>query len=86
VVTLALLLGLGLWLRSFPRMRGPATLLLGLISLQFILGLLNVHLHLPLPNAVAHNGVAALVLACLVYLLSRATPRHVQRRRLGIEL
>jgi hypothetical protein len=26
------------------------------------------------------------VLACLVYLLSRATPRRLQRRRLGIEL
>lgn len=86
VVTLTLLLGLGLWLRSFPRLRGPATLLLGLISLQFILGLLNVYLHLPLPNAVAHNGVAALVLACLVFLLSRTTPRRLQRRRLGIEL
>jgi cytochrome c oxidase assembly protein subunit 15 len=86
VLTLAVMLALGLWLRSFAKLRGPATVLLGLISLQFVLGLLNVYLQLPLPNAVAHNGVAALVLACLIFLLSRTTPRTLQRRRLGVEL
>ena len=44
-----------------------------LISLQFLLGLLNILLRLPLHNAVAHNGTAALLLAVMATLLYRTS-------------
>ena len=43
----------------------PAALLLLLLLTQIGLGITNVLAHLPLPVAVAHNGVAALLLATL---------------------
>lgn len=46
--------------------------LLTLVCLQFLLGVLNVVLHLPLPNAVAHNGIAALLLVVLTFQAHRA--------------
>jgi len=52
-------------------------ILMVLLLTQVTLGILNVTLYLPLPNAVAHNGVAALLLAQLVYLLHRATPQKI---------
>lgn len=51
-------------------------LLLFLVITQFSLGILNVLLALPLPNAVAHNGTAALLLAQMIWLLHRATPQR----------
>lgn len=74
VITLAVLIVTGLYLRRYSRLMVPATALLGLISLQFLLGVLNIALKLPLANAVAHNGVAALVLGTLVVLLSSVSP------------
>ncbi len=38
------------------------------VCLQFTLGVINVVYALPLPNAVLHNGVAALLLLCMVTL------------------
>ncbi len=56
--------------------RSGAALLL-LVMTQFSLGILNIYLVLPLPNAVAHNGVAALLMAQMIWLLHRSTPlRH----------
>ena len=49
-------------------------LMLGLLLLQIGLGITNVLGHLPLPVAVAHNGVAALLLLTLVTTLR--TSRH----------
>lgn len=49
-------------------MRGFAWLILGLLFTQVTLGICNVLLGLPLPVAVAHNGVAALLLASMVIL------------------
>ncbi|MEW5008134.1 MAG: COX15/CtaA family protein [Cycloclasticus sp.] len=43
-------------------------LLLGCLFSQLLLGVLNVVFSLPLPLAVAHNGVAALLLLSVVYL------------------
>ena len=40
------------------------------------LGMLNVALFLPLPNAVAHNGVAALLLAQMLWLAWCSKPRR----------
>jgi cytochrome c oxidase assembly protein subunit 15 len=48
-------------------------LLGGLLLAQITLGILNILLYLPLPNAVAHNGVGALLVAMMTWLLSRST-------------
>jgi heme a synthase len=50
--------------------------LLVLVIAQFSLGILNIVHALPLANAVAHNGIATLLLAQMVWLLDRATPRQ----------
>jgi cytochrome c oxidase assembly protein subunit 15 len=50
------------------RMRGLASVVLGLLLIQLALGVSNVLLGLPLAVAVAHNGVAALLLAAMVML------------------
>ncbi len=42
--------------------------ILFVVCLQFLLGLANIAFHLPLANAVAHNGVGAILLASLVAL------------------
>ncbi|KAA9131839.1 heme A synthase [Marinihelvus fidelis] len=76
IVTLLFLLATGLRLMHWQELRSGALALMTLVSLQFCLGLLNVHLKLPLANAVAHNGVAALLIACLVWLLARTTVRR----------
>ena len=75
LLTLAVLLYTG-WLAT--RVSGLARiggLLMALVCLQFTLGLLNVAWQLPLPNAVAHNGTAALLLATLLWALSASRPR-----------
>ena len=41
-------------------------------SAQVTLGIQNVLLHLPLANAVAHNGVGALLLASMLWLFYRS--------------
>lgn len=62
-------------MRATVMPRSGAVLLL-LVLVQFSLGILNIVLVLPLPNAVAHNGVAALLLAQMIWLLHRSTPRR----------
>ena len=55
----------------------PGGYLLGsLLLVQITLGILNILLYLPLPNAVAHNGVGALLVAMMIWLLSRSTVRN----------
>ena len=75
VVTLLVLSLLALRLVKIPRLRGGGQLLLALLLVQFTLGILNVALYLPLPNAVAHNAGAALLLATLLSLLNRTSYR-----------
>lgn len=77
IITLLVLLATGLRLLHWQELRAGALALLVGVCTQFTLGLLNVHLKLPLANAVAHNGVAALLIACLVWLLARTTRRPV---------
>jgi len=50
-------------------LRGLALTAIVLVATQFVLGIMNVWYLLPLPVAVAHNGVAALLLAAMVSLL-----------------
>ena len=72
VITFLLILAIALKLTRRPDWKGPGLLMFALVSVQFVLGLLNVALKLPLANAVAHNGVAAVLLATLVWNLHRA--------------
>lgn len=75
VITLLVLVLAALRLRTGSTSRSAGTLLLALVGLQFLLGLMNIALKLPIANAVAHNGVAAMLLATLVWLLSSNAPR-----------
>ncbi|GAA5192939.1 COX15/CtaA family protein [Ferrimonas gelatinilytica] len=58
-----LLLALRLWTQGLRR---EALAVTGVLMLQLMLGIANVVASLPLPVAVAHNGVAALLLLSLV--------------------
>ncbi|PJK14178.1 heme A synthase [Lysobacteraceae bacterium NML07-0707] len=74
VVVLLYVVALALRLLKVPGMRGWALLLAALTALQLGLGMANVLTGLPLPVAVAHNGVAALLLLLMVTLLARLAP------------
>ncbi len=63
-----------LWLYTATRRTGQ--LLAMLLGVQIILGIQNVVLKLPLLNAVAHNGVAALLLVTLVNALWWSVESH----------
>jgi cytochrome c oxidase assembly protein subunit 15 len=54
------------WQHQAATLRRTATLMLALLLLQLGLGITNVVGHLPLGVAVAHNGVAALLLLTLI--------------------
>ncbi|MDP3559584.1 MAG: COX15/CtaA family protein [Legionellaceae bacterium] len=54
-----------------PSIKKWSLVLLFLVTLQCILGIINVIYLLPLPNAVAHNGIAALLLITCSALLTR---------------
>lgn len=59
-----------LWRRAkMTLMKKLALALAAILLLQFVLGVLNVVLHLPLLNAVAHNFVGANLLLCMVLIL-----------------
>jgi len=79
----ALYLGmLGLWIvfaNKTEGLRSTAGVLLVLLVLQVLLGIANVMMKLPLSMAVAHNGVAALLLLTLLTLIYklRGMNRHV---------
>lgn len=75
VITFCLLLFVAIRLFRTPAAQRGGIVLLALLLAQVTLGVFNIVLHLPLANAVAHNGVAALLLLQLIWLLHRATPR-----------
>jgi len=75
VITLIVLSLLAFRLLKIPQLRYGGQLLIGLVLAQFTLGVLNVALHLPLANAVAHNAGAALLLATLLGLLNKTANR-----------
>jgi cytochrome c oxidase assembly protein subunit 15 len=75
VITLAVMMVLAFRLLKVPRLHSGGRVLMTLILAQFTLGVLNVALHLPLANAVAHNAGAALLLATLLGLLNKTTTR-----------
>ena len=57
------------WRSGEPRLRRLASCILGALALQVCLGIANVLGGLPLPVAVAHNGVAAVLLLTLITLV-----------------
>ncbi len=57
------------WCSQSPILHKASLLLILVVALQFILGILNVLYLLPIQIAVAHNGVAALLLATVFSLL-----------------
>ena len=59
-------LGIQALKKAHAAQRNIAIVILMLLALQLTLGVLNVILSLPLGNAVAHNGVAALLLLALI--------------------
>lgn len=66
-----------LWhLWQTPGMVRPATALALLLAIQIGLGIANIVLGLPLAVAVAHNGVAALLLGMMIYLLTLTSIRE----------
>jgi cytochrome c oxidase assembly protein subunit 15 len=75
VITLLVMITLAFRLFKIPRLKSGGQALMGLILIQFTLGILNVVLYLPLPNAVAHNAGAALLLATLLGLLNKTSSR-----------
>ena len=75
VITLAVLLFAAFSMRRLPPLTLGANLLLVGVLIQFTLGVLNILLKLPLANAVAHNGMAALLIVMLVWLLNRTSPQ-----------
>ena len=70
-------------LRNEPVVRRVAIVVLALLGIQIVLGISNVIFHLPLPVAVTHNGVAALLLLSLLTLLYLL---YLQRRVRGVAL
>jgi len=56
-----------------PVTRKAGWVLGGLLLAQVVLGIQNVVLYLPLANAVAHNGMGALLLAAMLWLLNRSS-------------
>lgn len=75
-VTFVVLVILALRLISAPVSRPAGLLLLLAASAQVALGISNVVFHLPLSVAVSHNGMAAILMLILLWLLHRATQQY----------
>jgi cytochrome c oxidase assembly protein subunit 15 len=73
--TLIILGILAIRLMSTQQTQRAGVVLGALLLTQVTLGILNVLLHLPLVNAVAHNGAGALLLATMIWLLHRSADR-----------
>ncbi len=78
--------GFALTLMKVASGKRAAKMLLGLLAAQLILGLSNVWFSLPLPVAVGHNGVAAMLVAWMVVinLRLRAEGKIGSDRRLAL--
>ena len=74
VVTFVVLLLVAIRALKNEVARNTGLAMLLLLLLQISLGIANVVMHLPLSVAVAHNGVAALLLLSLVRLLHQSLP------------
>jgi cytochrome c oxidase assembly protein subunit 15 len=75
LITFVFLAALAIRLMRQPTARRGGMVLGMLLLVQVSLGIQNVLLQLPLANAVAHNGVGALLLTTMLWLLFRSTAR-----------
>lgn len=66
-----------LFYRNAQRVRKAVVWTAGILCLQISLGISNVIFSLPLSIAVAHNGVAALLLLSVLYLLKYVPPQRI---------
>ena len=66
LATLVVFAGFAYSLMKLASGRTPAKFLLAMLGVQILLGLSNVWFSLPIPVAVAHNGVAATLVALMV--------------------
>lgn len=80
IVTSLLILWLGLKLLSSHSkiMKRAAVVMIALLITQVLLGVSNILYILPLPIAVAHNGVAALLLLSLIFINYAIWHKHEQ--------
>src|SRR6056300_686681 len=76
IVLTALVLYLFYLLRNFPGLGFYRNLLLILVFVQFVVGIANLLLHLPIALATIHNLGAALLVIILVVINSRLTPQY----------
>ena len=76
IVLTVYLVSMAYFLRSYPGIRLYKNLLLVVLATQFIIGIANLLLHLPIVLATSHNLGAALLVIILVIINSRVTPSH----------
>lgn len=76
IVTFIILGLLAIRLMRTPVLQRAGAVLMALLLTQVSLGIANIVLYLPLANAVMHNGVAALLLAMMIWLLFRSSPQR----------
>ena len=76
IVLTVYLVSMAYFLRSYHGIRFYKNLLLVVLAIQFIIGIANLLLHLPIVLATAHNLGAALLVIILVIINSRVTPSH----------
>ncbi|MBT6392719.1 MAG: COX15/CtaA family protein [Nitrosomonadales bacterium] len=76
IVLTLYLIGLAVFLAAYPGIRFYKNLLLIVLAFQFIIGIANLLLHLPIILATAHNLGAAFLVIILVIINSRITPNH----------
>ncbi len=79
LITLLYLSWLSFRVIAVDGLRAIGKAMLGLIVLQFVLGISNVLLGLPLAGAVLHNAVAMLLLVTLVLLNYRLQKQNIRR-------
>lgn len=79
IVVSVVLISFALSLMKVPSGKKAAAMLLGLLAAQVLLGLSNVWFSLPLPVAVGHNGVAAMLVVwmLIINLRLRSKPIYV---------
>lgn len=68
-ITIAVLIFMMMKVWRFKRFRNILKVVAGLLALQVVLGISNVLFSIPMPIALAHNGIAVLLLLSLVTLL-----------------
>lgn len=76
---------LALLARGHEELRRPAWLVAAVVTLQAGLGIANVFLGMPVELAIAHSGMAAVIVACTVFAVRRVLRAPVERSAAGAE-